>query len=1309
MTDTKTSALNFVNDKFVRQHKLSTVALTKSIKLRLANNELASNITHMIQVKFSLAEHVTEAWSLITNLEQFDLILRMLWLEQHDGTINFKARSIIFQSDYCLKHCIHNYQSTTMYSRNSKHSREKDRKEKHREEDIAAISVTTFMKMTAQEKNQVIIMWSAHFEMLNQLEENDTYLCFNTFTTNIAAVSVEDYEKFFNKTKKNPVTMNELKKKVSREFHKYIATFNFKKVDKLSSHREWDHKIELQSRVTVSAKRVYELSRQQTLVVKQYIDEMLEKEFIRESISHYAASVLIVKKPEEELRMCVNYRALNALIIKNRNAFSLIKEILARLCSAKIYSKFDIIAVFNEVRMRKENEHKTAFLTRYGLFEYVVMLFGLCNASSTFQTFINFTLREYLNDFCISYLDDIFIYSDNRKKHINHVFKILAKLKKAGLFLDINKCEFFVTSVKYLGLIIITKRIMMDSVKVEIIMNWKSPRNVKDVQAFLDFANFYRKFILDYSSIIVPLSKLTKSTEKSFPFPWNSNEPKEKAFRTLKLTFTTTPILQHFNADAKTWIETDAFDYVVTTVLSQREPDENLHSMTYMSKKMSPAECNYEIYDKKLLAIVRAFEKWRSKCAETLVESPVKILTNHKNLEHFMTFKQLNRRQIRWAEFLAEFNFKIAYKSDKEETKLDSLTRRSEDLFENHEDERHKYNHKMLLKKHYLNKEIRKTVDLAFMFMNESQKNAVTLTVMIYELSEKKLFAKKKLNEESTANEDLEENSLNEKSEKESLNENFTSQQEIMKNIKTAYSDDVILQRIMKSKRQEHRRIPVDITKTDVRLKFENCEIKENLFYVKNRVYVFQNDELYVEILRHIHETSSEGHVERVTTYDRVNRFYYWSKMTDIVARYVKECHHCKRTKHYREEKQDLLKSLPISDRYFRDISINFIISLPKCERNEKSYQHIMITVDRLSKKKRFIVLHSLKVKAVIQIFIKWIWRKKEYFNSIVSDRESQFVTHFWRRLCQRIDTNPKLFTAWHAETNEQTKIANANLKTFLRAYVNYNQNDWIDYLPITEFEANSAKSSFTDIKPFLTTKEYLSKSGLELPKSITSTAAQRKEMKNANRYVDKLEAIRVHLRKKLKWAQTKQKNQANKHKRSATEFKVENKIMLDARHLKTMRSNRELNYKNLKPFAINRVINNSAYQLNLSNSMTDVFPVFHLWLLHLNDSNLMPDQNDDEPEPVARNEDDDEYSVNEIFNSKVNHRKNDPATDIRKCLQYQIKWTEYANVNTRPKWYDYTEIENAADLVANFHHKYSDKPDSHETFVRPKNWKPLK
>ena len=463
--------------------------------------------------------------------------------------------------------------------------------------------------MSVQDKNQVIILHSKHFAMLDQSKKNDRFLLDDHFTADVAIIIIEDYKKFHDKMNKSSSTKNEFKKLILENYHDWIDCWDFRKIDKLSSLQSSDHRIDLQSEVTSSVKKTYNMSRDQIEVVKRYINDMMSKEFIRRSHFDYAASILVVKKSKKNLRVCVNYRALNALTIKNRNASSLIRDILTRLYFVKIYIKFDVIAAFNEIRMQKNNQEKTVFITRYDLFEYVIMPFELYNAFETFQSFINETLRKYFDDFCTTYLNDILIYSDNYEQHQIHVHKILIKLRVAHLYLDIKKCQFNVTQVRYLSLVITIKKIKMNSNKVRVIQKWETSRYLKNVQIFLSFVNFYRRFVREYSRLVKSLSTLIKFDKKNIVFLWVSESEKVITFKTLKKVFIAESILLHFDFFKKIWIETNVFDYVVVAMLSQIDFNDLLHSIAYMFKQMSSAKYNYEIYDKKLLIIVRVFEE----------------------------------------------------------------------------------------------------------------------------------------------------------------------------------------------------------------------------------------------------------------------------------------------------------------------------------------------------------------------------------------------------------------------------------------------------------------------------------------------------------------------------------------------------------------------------------------------------------------------------------------------------------------------------------------------------------------------------
>ena len=255
--------------------------------------------------------------------------------------------------------------------------------------------------------------------------------------------------------------------KLPTEYHNFLDIFSKSDADILPKHRPgYDHSIELIEGKTPTWGPLYSMLADKLKVLKAYIEEMVDKGFIRASSSLAASPVLFAKKPDGGLRFCVDYQALNAITVKNQYPLLLIKEILERVCKAKIFSKIDIIAAFNKLRIREGEEWKTAFRTQYGLYEYLVMPFGLANGPSFFQTYINDVLHGMLDVFCTAYIDDILIYCNSKKEHRKHVRCMLGALQTAGLQADIKKCEFHVTEVNYLGLVITSNGIRMDPEKV---------------------------------------------------------------------------------------------------------------------------------------------------------------------------------------------------------------------------------------------------------------------------------------------------------------------------------------------------------------------------------------------------------------------------------------------------------------------------------------------------------------------------------------------------------------------------------------------------------------------------------------------------------------------------------------------------------------------------------------------------------------------------------------------------------------------------------------------------------------------------
>ena len=255
-----------------------------------------------------------------------------------------------------------------------------------------------------------------------------------------------------------------------------------------------DHHIHLEEGSKPIFDPIYNLSETELQVLKEYIDENLQKRFIHPSTSPFGAPVLFIKKPDGSLRLCVDYRALNSMTIKNRYPLPLISELLDRMKGAKYFTKIDVRDAFNHLCIALGHEFKTAFCTRYGHFEYLVMPFGLTGAPGTFQSYINDIIRDCLDRFAIAYMDDILIYSNSLQEHILHVQTVLQKLLSVGLYTKLEKCEFHIQKVSFLGFIISSEGISMDPERICTVAEWPVPESVLDIQVFLGFSNFYRHF-----------------------------------------------------------------------------------------------------------------------------------------------------------------------------------------------------------------------------------------------------------------------------------------------------------------------------------------------------------------------------------------------------------------------------------------------------------------------------------------------------------------------------------------------------------------------------------------------------------------------------------------------------------------------------------------------------------------------------------------------------------------------------------------------------------------------------------------------
>jgi len=301
------------------------------------------------------------------------------------------------------------------------------------------------------------------------------------------------------------------------------------------------------------------------------------------------------------------------------------------------------------------------------------MPFGLTNAPAAFQRLINRTLQSYIDICCLVYLDDVLIYSDNLEQHQKDVAAIIRAIREQGMKLKPSKCQFHQQETEYLGLIINNEGVKVYPIKTAAIWDWKPPTNKKGIQEFMGFCNFYGRFIEGFSRTAKPLYDRTKKDVK-----WEWEDKEQAAFDELRQKLCSTPVLTYFKPGRPLLVETDASKYVCSGIVSQHDEDEKLRPIAYRSKKMALAECNYDVHDKELLAIVQALKEGRRYLRGS--GQHFKVLADNKSLIRFTTTKELTDRQIRWSEVFSGFNFKIEFRPGQEGGKPDAVTRRKADM-----------------------------------------------------------------------------------------------------------------------------------------------------------------------------------------------------------------------------------------------------------------------------------------------------------------------------------------------------------------------------------------------------------------------------------------------------------------------------------------------------------------------------------------------------------------------------------------------------------------------------------------------------
>ncbi|KAI3825909.1 hypothetical protein L1987_07638 [Smallanthus sonchifolius] len=426
--------------------------------------------------------------------------------------------------------------------------------------------------------------------------------------------------------------------------------------------RQVEFRIDLIPGANPVAKAPYRLAPSEMQELASQLQELADKGFIRPSHSPWGAPVLFVKKKDGSFRMCIDYRELNKLTIKNRYPLPRIDDLFDQLQGSTYFSKIDLRSGYHQLRVQEEDIPKTAFRTRYGHYEFMVMPFGLTNAPAVFMDLMNRMCKPYLDKFVIVFIDDILIYSKTKEDHEQHLRLILDLLKTEQLYAKFSKCDFWLKEVQFLGHVVNEKGIHVDPAKIEAVKNWKAPKNPTEVRSFLGLAGYYRRFISNFYKIAVPLTALT---QKGKPYEWGPKQ--EEAFQILKQKLCNAPILTLPEGEDDLVVYCDASNQGLGCVLMQRGK-----VIAYASRQLKIHEKNYTTHDLELGAVVFALKIWR----HYLYGTKCVVFTDHKSLQHIFNQKELNMRQRRWVELLNDYDCEIRYHPGKANVVADALSRK---------------------------------------------------------------------------------------------------------------------------------------------------------------------------------------------------------------------------------------------------------------------------------------------------------------------------------------------------------------------------------------------------------------------------------------------------------------------------------------------------------------------------------------------------------------------------------------------------------------------------------------------------------
>ena len=840
-------------------------------------------------------------------------------------------------------------------------------------------------------------------------------------------------------------------------------------------------------------------------IIDDHVDKMIKAGVVSPTVSEWASNVVLIKKPDQTWRFCVDMRQLNNLTLKDSYPLPRVDSCLESLGGAVYFSTLDLRQGYWQQELDEESSQKTAFVTRRGIFKFNVLAYGLCNAPASFQRLMDMVLNGLTWQICLVYLDDVVVFSPTFEDHMSRLQRVFDRFREARLKLKPSKCKLFQRQIRFLGHIVSVDGVSPDSEKVDAVRNWPVPRNLYEVRAFVALASYYRRHIKGFADLARPLHELT---QKGRPFLWT--EKQQLAFEQLKDCLTNAPVLSSPTDEGKYWLDTDMSNAALGAVLQQEQNGE-LKVIAYASRVLSPAEQKYCVTRKELLAVIYGLRQFR----HFLLINPFVLRVDHSALTALMRSPNPLGQSARWLDTIADYNFEIRYRSGALHRNADSLSRKpcTPDV---------RFPCKQCEKSIPTVSEcsrvtrqpdfgIQSYICRSKLNEYESAWVAADIKTLSNSVADLKVRLLKQLNNQQCrssgdgeVSKPVDESPV--RSETETIapgtfqtSDDDESWSDISKETDQEAEDPAYMRTLRDSNpvdlshevlRHEQRQDSVvkviiefmeksteapkwdEIAMENVEVQnlwsqWATLELKKGVLYRKimnldNTVDYFQlivPRSLRPTITQQVHEM---GHLGTAKTQDRLRQYAYWRGWKQDVAVFVRRCELCNRYRRTNQYKQGPLQPLPVCTTMQR-LHVDLMGPLVK----SRHYKYLMSAVCPFSKYLIAVPLPDKSAVNVAKALVKHVFFVYGAVEFCFTDRGKEFENEVLHNVCKILGVHKSCTTGYRPNSDGAVEKTQAAISSIFAKTVKYHQKDWAELVPYVAFAYNTAVHSVTKYSPF--------------------------------------------------------------------------------------------------------------------------------------------------------------------------------------------------------------------------------------------------